>query len=147
MNKVILMGRLARDPILRNTQTSNIAQCSFTVAVDRPGKSADGTTKADFISCVAWRQTAEFISKYFVKGNRILLSGSIQTRDYQDKEDPNKRVYVTEVVVDNVEFCDSKGSQSGAQTIAAPASNGSKTTEEAPADGYFPIDNNDYVPF
>ena len=110
MNKVILMGRLARDPELRYTQSGNIPQCTFAVAVDRPGKQPDGTTKADFLNCVAWRSTAEFISKYFVKGNRILLWGSVQTRDYTDKD--GKKVYVTEIIVDNAEFCESKQTHS-----------------------------------
>ena len=142
------MGRLVRDPELRYTQTNNIAQCTFSVAVDRPGKAQDGTTKADFINCVAWRQTAEFVSKYFFKGNRILLTGSIQTRDYTDKE--NRKVYVTEVIVDNVEFCESKGSSaqssgSYSESIAKPAQ--SQAAAESTDSGYFPMDNGDFVPF
>lgn len=139
MNKVILMGRLARDPELRYT-SSQIATCSFTVAVDRRFKSQDGTTQADFINCVAWRQTAEFVSKYFTKGSRILVSGSIQTRTWDDKD--GQRRYATEVVVDDVEFCESKRSDSGAFG-GAPQGGGAPAAQE----GYYPIDDDDSVPF
>jgi single-strand DNA-binding protein len=107
MNIVILTGRLTRDPELRTT-SNQTPVCSFTVAVDRQFKNASGEREADFIRCVAWRQTAEFVNKYFTKGSKINLSGNIQTRSYDDKEG-NKRD-ATEVVVDNVEFGESKKS-------------------------------------
>lgn len=104
MNKVILMGRLTADPELRTTG-NDTSVCTFTVAVDRRFKSDNGPS-ADFIRVVAWRQTAEFVNKYFSKGNRIAVVGSIQTRTWDDKD--GKRQYATEVVADEVEFCESK---------------------------------------
>ncbi len=140
MNKVILMGRLARDPELRYTN-SQIATCSFAVAVDRRYKSQDGTTQADFINCVAWRNTAEFISKYFTKGSRILVTGSIQTRTWEDNN--GQKRYVTEVIVDEAEFCESKRSEGGSFG-GAPQSQGGAPAAQ---DGYYPIDDDDSVPF
>lgn len=103
MNNVILMGRLTKDPELKTTQ-SGLSFCRFTVAVDRYSK--DGEDKTDFINCVAWRKTAEFIDNYFSKGQRIALAGSIQTGSYTDKD--GRTVYTTDVLVDKAEFCDSK---------------------------------------
>ena len=103
MNNVILMGRLTKDPELKTTN-SGLPVCRFTVAVDRYSK--DGEDKTDFISCVAWRGTAEFVDKYFSKGQRILLAGSIQTGSYTDKD--GRTVYTTDVLADKVEFCESK---------------------------------------
>lgn len=105
MNKSILMGRLVSDPEIRTT-SSQIAVCTFKMAVDRKFKDANGDKQADFIPCVAWRQQAEFIAKYFKKGSKIIVSGSIQTRSYDDK-DGHKR-NITEVIVDDVEFAESK---------------------------------------
>lgn len=107
MNRVILMGRLARDPEIRSTQ-SGVSVCNFTVACERRIKDHDGnwTSNADFIPCVAWRQQAEFVNRYFSKGDRILVSGSIQPRSWEDDKG-NKR-YATEIVVQEVEFCESK---------------------------------------
>ena len=107
MNIAILTGRLTKDPELRST-TSGKSVCSFTIAVDRRFKNASGEREADFLPCVAWGQTAEFVDKYFTKGSRINLNGSIQTRSWDD-QDGNKR-YATEVIVDNVEFGESKKS-------------------------------------
>lgn len=118
MNNVSLIGRLTKDPDLKTTQ-SGLSVCRFTVAVDRPYSKEKQT---DFINCIAWRQTADFICKYFTKGQRIALIGSIQTGSY---EKDGSKVYTTEVNVSNVEFCESK-KQSGetAQTNEA--------TEEMP---------------
>lgn len=104
MNKVILVGRLVREPELRTTQ-SGVSVCSFTVACDRRYQK-EGERQADFINCIAWRNTADFISNYFTKGTRIALDGSIQTRSW-DAEDGTKR-YATEVIVDHAEFAQSK---------------------------------------
>jgi single-strand DNA-binding protein len=104
------MGRLTRDPELKHTQ-SGTAVVSFTLAVDRDFKSADGTKETDFIDCVAWRNTAEFISKYFSKGKMAVVSGRLQIRDWTDKEGGKRRS--AEVVVDNIYFGDSKKSVSG----------------------------------
>ena len=126
LNKAILMGRLTRDPELRYTQ-SNVPTCSFTVAIDRNYKSQSGEKQADFINCVAWRSTAEFVSKWFTKGKMIIVVGSIQTRNYE-VNDGTKR-YVTEIVADEVEFLTPKG-QSG--SAAQPAYNGDMEPTDEP---------------
>lgn len=116
MNKVLLVGNIARDPELRSTQ-SGIACCNFTVAVNRRFTNQQtGQREADFINCVAWRQTAEFIHKYFAKGQKIGLSGSLQTRSY-DAQDGSKR-YVTEVLVAEAEFVTPKQDGQTAPTAA-----------------------------
>lgn len=113
MNKVILVGRLTADPELRQTQ-SGIASCRFTVAVDR--RFADkntGERQADFITCSAWRQTAEFVSRYFTKGKLIAVEGSLRNNNYQDRKYPDVTHYTMEVMVDNVEFVGGKGESGG----------------------------------
>ncbi len=105
LNSVNLIGRFTRDPELRSTP-NGVSTCSFTIAVDRNFARQGEERKADFIGCVAWRQTAELIAKFFKKGNLIALEGSIQTRTWDDNE--GKRHYVTEVVVDRVHFVESK---------------------------------------
>ena len=106
LNHIVIMGRLTRDPELRRTG-SGIAVASFTVAVDRDYGGRDGGEKeTDFIDCVAWRQTGEFVSKYFTKGRMIVVSGRLQIRSWTDK-DGNKR-RTAEVVADNVYFGESK---------------------------------------
>lgn len=119
MNKVIIMGRMTADPELKQTQ-SGVFTCHFTVAVDR--KYADkntGERQADFISCTAWRQTAEFICKYFAKGKMILVEGSLRTGSYTDKNHSDVTHYTTDVFVDNVEFCGDKGNSSGNTAVNA----------------------------
>ena len=101
INQVQLVGNLTRDPEGGTTQ-SGISYCRFSIACQRRFKNANGTYDADFINCLAWRQTAEFIQRHFIKGNKIGLVGSIQTGSYT-AQDGTKR-YTTEVVVDNVEF-------------------------------------------
>lgn len=139
MNKTILVGRLTADPELRQTQ-SGVASCRFTVAVDR--KFADkntGEKQSDFITCVAWRQTAEFVSRYFNKGKMIALEGSLRTGKYQDKNHEDVTHYTTEVYVDNVEFVGGKG-DGGQQTQTASANVEAPTTPvEAPSDGDIPF--------
>ena len=115
MNKVILIGNLAADPESRTTQ-SGVAQCTLHLAVSR--RFADkqtGKRESDFFNVVCWRQTAEFCSRYLSKGRKIAVEGSLQTRSY-DAQDGSKR-FVTEVIADNVEFCDRspEASQGGAQ--------------------------------
>lgn len=102
MNKVILIGRLTKDPEIRYTQ-NNTPVCNFTLAVDRRFSK---DKQADFISCQAWQKTAEFISKYFQKGSMIAVVGRIQTRTWEDNE--GKKRYITEVIVDEVYFAGSK---------------------------------------
>ena len=111
LNKVILMGRLTRDIELRSTP-QGISTCSFSMAVDRNFVREGEERNADFINCVAWRQTAEFISKYFKKGNLIAIEGSIQTRSWDDTD--GKKRYATEVIVSQAYFAESKNVQSGA---------------------------------
>lgn len=109
-NKAILIGRLTVEPELKQTPSGTYL-VNFQIAVDRRFKSQDGERKADFITIVCWRQQAEFVSKYFHKGDPIGIEGSIQTRNYDDKQG-NKRTAV-EVVADNVFFVGGKGSSSG----------------------------------
>ena len=110
MNNVCLMGRLTADPELRHTQ-SQVAVTSFSIAVDRAYQVKGQDRQTDFINIVAWRQTAEFISNYFRKGNRIALTGSLQSRNYTDRDGNKRPAY--EVVCDNAFFCESKGSNGG----------------------------------
>ena len=110
LNRIVLMGRLTRDPELRRTQNGT-AVTSFTLAVDRDFKSQSGEKETDFIDCVAWRNTAEFVSKYFTKGRLAVAEGRLQLRDWTDR-DGNKR-RSAEVVVDNVYFGESKRESSG----------------------------------
>lgn len=111
LNHIVIMGRLTRDPELRYTQ-SNTPVASFTLAVDRDFGGRDGGEKqTDFIDCVAWRSTAEFISKYFMKGSMAVVSGRLQIRDWTDKEGNKRRT--AEIVVDNIYFGDSKRREGG----------------------------------
>lgn len=105
LNHIVLMGRLTRDPDIRNTG-SGVSVASFTLAVDRDFKSRDGEKETDFIDIAAWRNTAEFVSKYFSKGRIAVVSGRLQIRSWTDK-DGNKR-RTAEVVADNIYFGDSK---------------------------------------
>lgn len=113
MNKVILIGRLTRDPDFRQTQ-SGVPACKFTIAVDRKYKSQDGEKQSDFINIQAWRNTAEFVSRYFTKGNKIVVEGSLQNQNWTD-EDGNKH-YDYVVVAESVEFGESKHSDNKPQT-------------------------------
>lgn len=129
MNKSILMGRLTRDPETRYTQTTNTQVTSFTLAVNRRF-AKEGQPSADFINIVAWGKTAEFVSKYFKKGQQVGVIGRIQTRNYED--DQGKKHYITEVVAEEVYFADTKKEEG----TAAPV-------EENP----YTIDNEDSLPF
>ena len=159
LNHITIMGRLVRDPELRRTG-SGIAVASFRVAVDRDYAPKDGgERKADFIDCVAWRQTGEFISKYFAKGRMIIVDGRLEMRDWTDKEG-NKRTSA-EVIVDNAYFGDSKrdgdnggsygGNAYGGNTYSAPApSYGGYSAPAAPspASDFAMLDDNDaQLPF
>ena len=119
LNHIVIMGRLTRDPELRRTG-SGIPVASFTVAVDRDFSGKDsGEKETDFIDCVAWRNTAEFVSKYFTKGRMAVVSGRLQIRSWTDK-DGNKR-RTAEVVADQVYFGDSKKDDSGSSYSPAAA--------------------------
>ena len=112
LNRIIVMGRMTRDPELRRTN-SGTAVASFSLAVDRDSKSQSGEKKTDFIDIVAWRNTAEFVSKYFSKGRMAVVEGRLQLRDWTDKEGNKRRT--AEIVADSVYFGDSK--RDGGDTV------------------------------
>ena len=145
MNKVIITGRLTANTELRQSQ-SGVASCKFTVACDR--RFADknsGKREADFISCLAFKNTAEFISRYFNKGKMIAVEGSLRTGSYKDKKHDDVTHYTTDVLVDNVEFCGDKGqAQTPAQNIVNQAQGagietGSLDEYEVISDGAVPF--------
>ncbi len=151
LNKIFIMGRLTRDPELRRTQ-SGTPVTSFSLAVDRDYKSQSGEKETDFIDVVAWRSTAEFVSKYFTKGRMAVVEGRLQIRAWQDKDGNNRRS--AEVVADNVYFGDSRrdgdsgsgnygGGNSGysapAGGYAAPVGGGSGFAEIDEEDGDLPF--------
>ena len=167
MNKVIIMGRLTKEPEIRET-ASNIMVASFTLAVDRrTGK--QGEKQADFFNCVAWRQTAEFMRNYIHKGTRIAVSGRLQNRNWDDAE--GKKHYATEIVADEVFFADSKQEGAGAGRPFVPTGNnansnpnnnananadpfgnssngntGSVSQQNAGDEGFYPVEDDD-LPF
>lgn len=146
INKAILMGRLTRDPELRHTN-SGTAVCSFSIAIDN-GYGENRTT--DFINCVAWNKTAEFVSKYFTKGRMIIVIGRISTRTWEGQD--GKKNYVTEVVASEVSFGESKRSE-GDSSSASGFGGGSVMPESMPAmpamedGGFSPLDTDDDLPF
>ena len=144
MNKALLVGNLTRDP--EHSVTPNgISVCRFTVAVQRKFANSDGEREADFINIVAWRSTADFCYKYFKKGNKVALVGSLQSRSY-DAQDGSKRT-VTEVVVDEVEFASSKGPSNSEDAVMLEEESGSKSTGKNDVVNKFePIDD-DNLPF
>lgn len=147
LNHITIMGRLVRDPELRRTG-SGIAVASFTVAVDRDFGGRDGGEKeTDFIDCVAWRQTGEFVSKYFSKGRMIVVSGRLQVRNWTDK-DGNKR-RSAEVVADNCYFGDSKKEQTtGGTAYGSNYGNYGGYTVPGPGSDYAVLDDDDaQLPF
>ncbi len=113
LNHITIMGRITKDVELRRTG-SGVAVASFTLAVDRDRKNEEGEKETDFIDCVAWRGTGEFVSKYFAKGSTAVVSGRLQIRNYTDKEGNKRRA--AEVVADSVYFGDSKKSEQGNST-------------------------------
>lgn len=118
MNRVILVGRLTNDPDLRYT-TSGVAVANFTLAINRPFKQ-DGEYQTDFINCVTWRKQAENLASYVKKGHQVAVEGMIQTRNYEGKD--GKRVYVTEVMAESIQFLESKG-QSQNNKLQQPQKN------------------------
>ena len=143
LNRVVLVGRLTRDPELRVSQ-SNVAVANFNLAVNRPFTDKNGERGADFINCVVFRKPAENLVKYTSKGSLVGIDGRIQTRNYENKD--GQRVYVTEVICDQVQYLDSKGSNSDTgsnpqgsnsynhqqQTGASNVSYGSQKSDENP---------------
>lgn len=133
MNKVLLSGRICSDIELKTTPT-DVNLCSFRIAVQRRFKNAEGNYDADFINIVAWRSNADFISKYFKKGDPIEIGGSIQTRNY---EKDGQKVYITEVVVDEAGFTLSKKTEGTTEAAHTPPAD----------DGFMPMPDGDDLPF
>ena len=150
LNKAIIMGRLTRDPELKTTP-SGVSVCSFSVAVDRKFVKQGEERQADFINCVAWRQQAEFVSKYFTKGKMINVVGNIQTRSWDDANG-NKR-YATDVVADEINFCGDKSTNSSSSgnyssTNSASSTSSTPAAEPTPHDeGFVAVDLDDDLPF
>lgn len=138
MNRVILIGNLARDPELKTT-SNGIATCAFAIAVNRKFKNAQGVQEADFIQIVAWRQLAELCAKYLAKGRKVGVVGTLQTRNYT-AQDGTKR-YVTEVIADEIEFLAPRSSDAAPADAdyAAPA-------PQAASDQFTPV-SDDELPF
>lgn len=113
LNRVVLVGRLTKDPELKYTP-NGVAVANFTVAVNRPFSNQSGEREADFINCVVWRKPAENLANYMSKGSLVGVDGRVQTRSFDNQE--GNRVYVTEIVADSVQFLESKGGSSGGQS-------------------------------
>ena len=143
MNKAILVGRLTKDPEL-STTPSGVSNCRFTIAVNRRYKNAEGGYDADFINCIAWRQQAEFLARFLAKGRMVGLVGSIQTRNY---EKDGQRVYVTEVVADEISFVDSKSQGEGGSAPSMQTNNSTPSDSFGAADGFMPMPADDDLPF
>lgn len=141
MNKVILMGRLVRDPEVKETG-AGVAMCSFCVACDRRYQKKGEEKQADFITCVAWRQTAEFVAKHFAKGHRICIEGAIQTRSWTD--DKGERRFSTEVAVEHVEFAQDKGAVQERNNAPAPYEQGNMPSGDV--GGFMPVEDEE-LPF
>lgn len=150
MNKVILMGRLVADPELRQT-TSGMSSCRIRVAVQRRfADKATGERQSDFFNCIAWSQTAEFISRYFRKGNMIMIEGRLTTGSYTDKNHSDVTHYTTDIVVENVEFTGSKAeSQNNTSSYSAPANNFNNNYQTQPQQAVpqQPAPNNDSMSY
>jgi single-strand DNA-binding protein len=150
MNKAMIMGRLTRDPEIKTTP-SQVAVATFTLAVDRRFKNANGEKQADFIPVVAWRNNADFVGKYIKKGSKIIVIGSIQTRTYDDKD--GKKVYVTEIVADDIEFAESKRDDNAPGSYPSQQQGGgfqsASSFPQAPSgDGFFTTaDDDTSLPF
>ena len=134
MNKVVLIGRLTRDPEIRYTTTNNTAVAQFTLAVNRRFKQ-EGQPEADFLNIVAWAGTADFVGKYFTKGQQVAVCGRLTTRNYDDKD--GKKVYVTEVTAEEVYFADSKKTDNSNSFL--PEQSGSEGFMQIPDDPNLPF--------
>lgn len=137
LNKVFLMGRLTKDPEIRYSSENNLPVARFTLACDKKFAKKGEERQADFINCVAFSKTAEFVNNYFVKGKMMVLVGRIQTRNWDDQE--GKKHYVTEVVAEEINFADSKGSNSEGIPMGRNV--------EQEDNGFFPVDGDDELPF
>ena len=137
LNIIAIMGRLVRDPEMRQTTTGKIV-ASFRVAVDRGSKDANGQNQADFFDVVAWNKTAEFVCKYFQKGSLIAIDGRLQSRSYQDKSGQNRTAI--EIIANNVHFAGSKNQNATREPDVAPP-------PAANLDSHAPIDDTGDLPF
>lgn len=137
LNIIAIMGRLVRDPEMRQTTTGK-SMASFRVAVDRGSKDANGQNQADFFDVVAWNKTAEFVCKYFQKGSLIAIDGRLQSRSYQDKSGQNRTAI--EIIANNVHFAGSKNQNATREPDVAPP-------PAANLDSYAPIDDTGDLPF
>lgn len=152
MNKVILMGRLTKDPELRYTSANNTALCSFSLAVDRRFTKPGEERQADFFNITAWRSQAEFCSKYFTKGLKVVVVGSLQNRTWDDNE--GKKHYATDVVADEVYFAESRKSAEGGASSYRPSGASGSAGSSSPSGGgqpdgggFYPMDEDDELPF
>lgn len=137
LNKVILMGRLTRDPEVRVAPTNNLTVCSFSLAVDRGYTKPGEERKADFINITAFGKTGEFCKNYFKKGQLVAVTGRIQTRSWDDAE--GKKHYATDVIVEEAHFAESKKQDNSADTLF--------NNQENTNDGFLPINSDDELPF
>lgn len=140
MNVICLQGRMVREPELKQTN-SGIAVANFTIAVQRNMKSQNGERESDFIDIVCWRHTAEFVSKYISKGDLVCLNGTLQTRNYEDKNGNKRKAY--EVVADNVHFGGDKANRETTSNDAVQTEIAVPDTK----DGYVEVDLSDDLPF
>lgn len=136
MNNCSLIGRLTKDPEVKKTQ-SGTSVCSFTIAVDRKFKNADGTRQTDFIPCVGWRQVADIIGQHFHKGSKIGITGSIQTRSYDGQ---NGKVFVVEVLAEQIDFLDKRSETQEQNHIPAPQAEAIAPNEEEYVEESLPFD-------
>lgn len=151
LNKVILMGNLCADPELKKTP-SGVSVCTFRLGVARRYKDTEGKSVSDFITCVAWRQSAEFVCRYFKKGASMVVVGSLSTRTYEDQQ--GNKHYLTEVVTDEVSFGAAKGtgasvpmpSDADAPPMPTPAAAGDQMPPQAPP-SFEPLGADDDLPF
>ena len=144
INKIIVMGRLTKDPELRQT-TSGISCCNFDVAVTRKTKDKDGNYQADFIRCQAWRQSAEFVSKYFSKGKMIIVEGSLRNNDYTDQN--GVKHYGMSVLADSVAFGESKGGGTAQASVQGNTATTTAQTSGAAAESAIPGELGDLSEF
>ena len=146
INIVILMGNLCADPELKKTP-SGVSVCTFRLGVARQYKDADGNSVSDFVTCVAWRQTAEFVCRYFKKGASAVVQGALQTRNYTDQQGTNHTLY--EVLANNVSFGTAKGSGASVpapmDSDAPPVPGGETTVPAMPT--FEPIGTDEDLPF
>ncbi len=146
MNKVILMGRLTKDPEIRYTATNNTAKCNFSLAVDRRFTKQGEEKQADFFNIVAWEKQAEFCSKYFTKGLKVVVVGRLQNRSWDDNE--GKKRYITEVVAEECYFAESRRNE-GATSFrpAEPVGAASSSSGGQQDSGFYQMDDDDELPF